>query len=533
MIQKIYIRNFKQFEEFELDFESGLSIIVGDNEVGKSTIIEALVLALTKKLNGRLVDFELTPYIFNRKTVEAYIAALKAGIRAQPPEVLIEVYLAETAETARLKGENNHFEYDQPGISLRIVFDDKHIAEYTELIKDGVSEYELFPTDFYKVEWFDFGENAISIRSLPLKISSIDTTQVQLSNSADAYLKGIIQATLSVTQRKTLSHTYKGIQSSFSDNEAIEKINKELKSKKTMSEREITIGIDLSNKNAWENNLIPHLDQLPFYAAGKGEQSILKMMLTLDMDGEECHIILIEEPENHLTHMRMHELISQITKRYDGKQIIITTHSNFVLNKLGLKSLILLGKDSAKARLNDLSEDTQAYFQKLPGYDTLRLVLARKTILVEGPSDELLVQRAYKDKHNALPIENGVDVLCIRGLSFKRYLELASKLEKEVLVVRDNDKKAEKIEEGYQQYLDGEKRRLCMSSNNALNTLEPQITSVNTLELLNTILDKQFATKDELTAYMQKNKVDVALEIFDAEQSIIYPDYIIDAITEK
>jgi predicted ATP-dependent endonuclease of OLD family len=32
---------------------------------------------------------------------------------------------------------------------------------------------------------------------------------------------------------------------------------------------------------------------------------------------------------------------------------------------------------------------------KLPGYDTLRLILCNKAILVEGPSDELIVQKAY------------------------------------------------------------------------------------------------------------------------------------------
>ena len=40
------------------------------------------------------------------------------------------------------------------------------------------------------------------------------------------------------------------------------------------------------------------------------------------------------------------------------------------------------------------------------------LVLAKRVILVEGPSDELVVQRAYRDAHNGrLPIQDGVDVM--------------------------------------------------------------------------------------------------------------------------
>ena len=37
---------------------------------------------------------------------------------------------------------------------------------------------------------------------------------------------------------------------------------------------------------------------------------------------------------------------------------------------------------------------TFEFFKKVAGYDTLRLILCKKSILVEGDSDELVVQRA-------------------------------------------------------------------------------------------------------------------------------------------
>jgi len=49
--------------------------------------------------------------------------------------------------------------------------------------------------------------------------------------------------------------------------------------------------------------------------------------------------------------------------------------------------------------LNDLLDSTKAYFKKLPGHDTLRMILAKRTILVEGPSDELIVTKAFLQKH--------------------------------------------------------------------------------------------------------------------------------------
>jgi putative ATP-dependent endonuclease of OLD family len=64
--------------------------------------------------------------------------------------------------------------------------------------------------------------------------------------------------------------------------------------------------------------------------------------------------------------------------------------------------------------LNDLSVGTFNYFKKLAGYNTLRLILCEKAILVEGDSDELIVQKAYMVKHNGLlPIENGIDVISV------------------------------------------------------------------------------------------------------------------------
>ena len=67
------------------------------------------------------------------------------------------------------------------------------------------------------------------------------------------------------------------------------------------------------------------------------------------------------------------------------------------------------------------------------------MLLCSKAILVEGPSDELIVQRAFMDKHEkALPIEKEIDVISV-GLTFKRFLEIADIIKKPVAVVTDND----------------------------------------------------------------------------------------------
>ena len=54
MIEKIRIENFKCFKgSFELDFKQGINILVGNNEAGKSTILEAVHMALSGIFRGR------------------------------------------------------------------------------------------------------------------------------------------------------------------------------------------------------------------------------------------------------------------------------------------------------------------------------------------------------------------------------------------------------------------------------------------------------------------------------------------------
>lgn len=59
MIKKIIIKNYKQFENFSLELNPDINIIVGNNEAGKTTLFEAINLGLTQKLNGRILHKNL------------------------------------------------------------------------------------------------------------------------------------------------------------------------------------------------------------------------------------------------------------------------------------------------------------------------------------------------------------------------------------------------------------------------------------------------------------------------------------------
>jgi predicted ATP-binding protein involved in virulence len=51
-IEKVMIKNFKAVKEMELEFTPGVNLIIGDNGVGKTSVLEAIVMALYGILKG-------------------------------------------------------------------------------------------------------------------------------------------------------------------------------------------------------------------------------------------------------------------------------------------------------------------------------------------------------------------------------------------------------------------------------------------------------------------------------------------------
>lgn len=47
-IEKVHIEGYKKFKKIDVEFNDDYTVIVGDNESGKSTILEAIDLVLNK-----------------------------------------------------------------------------------------------------------------------------------------------------------------------------------------------------------------------------------------------------------------------------------------------------------------------------------------------------------------------------------------------------------------------------------------------------------------------------------------------------
>ena len=530
MIKKLFIQNYKIFNNFTLHLNDDLNIIVGNNEAGKSTILEAVNLALTKKVNGRPIETELSSFYFNKTSVSNYLQLLKSGGNPELPKIIIELYLSDNPAFAELKGANNKDKVSDVGIKLEIVFNEEYKDEYAKIIAEK-EHLKTIPAEYYKINWYSFAGGTITPQNIPINCSYIDATTIRLQSGADYYLHNIINNSLDVKEKVGLAIAYRKLKEEFSEQPSIKGINDKLTQKKgAITDKGLAISIDVSQKSNWESNLIPHLDELPFQFIGKGEQSALKIMIALERKADDSHVILVEEPENHLSFSSMNKLIDKIVEKCVGKQIVASTHSAYVLNKLGVEKVILLDGDKALF-LNKLPLDTQNYFKKLSGYDTLRLILADKSILVEGPSDELIVQKAYRMKYGKLPIQLGVDVINVRGLSFARFLDIARELNKNIIVVTDNDGDYEnKVTKKYEKYKEFTNIKICADQNNLLNTIEPQIAACNEVSLLNKVFGTKYGTVEAIIEYMINNKTECALNIFETNEPIKMPGYLYDTL---
>lgn len=531
-ITHLHIENYRCFRLFDMDFEKESNIIVGDNEAGKSTILEAINLCLSGLIHGRYLKNELTEYLFNYSCVQEYLESVKNNHSQIPPYILIELYIdsdEENPDLEVLRGTGNSLGVAKTGVSLKIEFDDKYQthSEYEALVKNGITN---IPIEYYKIDWRGFNRDVITSRSIPLKPSVIDSSSTRFKNGSDYYISKIIDDKLSDDEKISLIQAYRNLKNDFKQIEELKIINTKINEMAKISKKNISISVNTSDVNAWENILMTYFDEIPFHQIGQGEQSIIKTNLALNnIRNDIFNVLLLEEPENHLSHSNLNYLLNSIETNNKDKQIIVTTHSSFVANKLGLQKILFINEKKV-LQFNNLSGDTQNYFKRLPGYNTLRLVLALKVILVEGPSDELIIQKAYFEKFKCLPIENSIDVISV-GLSAPRFLEIAKELNIKVAVVTDNDgDKEKKIIRRYNDFLSYNNIKVFTNSDNNQNTLEPSFVKCDAEnEKKLKALIGYTGTRD-LSDYLQKCKTEWALAVFESEIQFSYPDYINECI---
>ncbi len=540
-ITKIRIQNFKKFQDRIFEFNNDLNIFVGDNESGKSTILEAIEMGLNSSYRGRHLSSSLTTDLFNFDAIQIYLQSDKS--EQNLPEIVIELFLEGLPD---YRGNNNSLGEDSDGISLKIAFDEDLSPTYQDFIKeaDGV---KTIPTEFYKIEWFDFAWNQIKYMNRKSKSLFVDPTNLHPTFGKNKYISKIFNSRLSKEQLAVLTLNYRQLKQLFNEQPQVAEINKGLDSDNIITDKSLKIVANVTSPSSIETGMQLAVDEINFPLVGKGEQNKIQIKLAIQNEADNLDVIMIEELENHLTHINLAKLVKYVDEQRDGKQLFITTHSSYVLNKLSIDRLCLISE--GYIRLRNLDNKVVKRLKRLPGYDTLRVALSEKVVLVEGPSDELILKKIYLNEHGKLPEESGIDIIVVRGIGFGNYLEIAKHLGTKVNVVKDNDgKHKENILEYQKDYAKFDSISFFSPTDNALYSLEPAMIASNAkdekslnhyakITLSNQICKKfqeerslpdkiSFLHEWYIGANAGSKKVDSAMRIFETDKDIEYPDFL-------
>lgn len=520
-----------------IELNDDINIFVGENDSGKSTILEAVSIVTTGRLNGVAFERQIKANIFNQSVRDKYIESLDDVKNVdEPPRIIIEAYL--DIEDKKYAGTNNELREDCPGIRVELALNETYADTYKQMLKDN----EIFdiPVEFYTVSYHYFSSEPVVYRFSPVKGVFIDTTRKDYSYVVDKFVTNNITTYLNSQERTDLSTAYRKSRYTFQKNEVVKQLNKSIRQNVKVNDKDVSIDLREDNVDEWKNQMSVVVEKTPFENIGFGTQNAIKIELAIKNSREQVNVVMMEEPENNLSYTNMTKLVKRVIES-EGKQVFISTHSSYVANKLDLGKIFLLNMGKIEP-LAQLLQETKDYFKKLPGYDTLRVVLAEKVILVEGPTDELIIQRAYVDEYGVLPITQGIDVIVVDSLAFKRYCDIAVLLNKSVIIVTDNDGNIKtNIEDKYADYIGKDNLTFIYEENEQLNTIEPSVLEVNcengepsvtfreVISKRNSMMSK---SKQEILEFMKNNKAEWALRVFDSEKKINYPEYIKNAIKQ-
>jgi putative ATP-dependent endonuclease of OLD family len=544
LVKSLRLTNFKKFSSYEFQFNDDVNVFVGDNNAGKSTILEALEIVLNSNHRGRPFNSEFSPDLFNAKAVELFLATDMTPERM--PELVIEAFIEGIPE---YKGTNNSLGADAQGIMMRAHFDSDYDAVYRDYLASE-ARITSIPIEFYKVEWLDFAGGIIKPMNKQFRALYIDPGRIHPTVGKNQYILNVLSTALEKDQLSKLTLNYRENLQSFNSSDEVKAVNADLDADNKITEKTLSIAANTMPAGAIQTGLQLEVDEVPFHLIGKGEQSNVQIKLAIHNKSKDIDLVMMEEPENHLSHMSLIKLVNYIEEQRADKQLFITTHSSYVLNKLSIDKICLM--HTGYQRLNKLHPDVVKTLKRLPGYDTLRVALSQKVVLVEGPSDELILKKTYHDSHGRLPEQDGIDIIVVRGVGFKTFIEIGKEIGTAINVLRDNDGDYKKNVVAARKDYDGHANiKLVSSEDDDEFSLEPAMIAANATteaELNNfakIVLSKQTLNKYDLeTSLADKRaflvswfksepgngkgtkKVDAAMRLFDTDEAFKYPDFL-------
>ena len=518
-ITRIKFHNFKRFSEFDLEFSEGLNLLIGDNDSGKSSILLAIDLVLGG--NGNRVELLGLESLISSSAINKFREMDVTERRFEElPKCWIELYLNEQ-DDPNISGKFNSSDLDCSGLLLEFLPRVDLVDEISHILAE---ENASFPFEYYRPSFRTFSGKSFTGYSRYVHKLLIDHTQISSEYARRSYISGVYKAHSTPDERNRNRFGYRQIKDDFK-NSALAEVNSRLGADYDFTLRH-------GAKSTLEGDLTLAGNGVQLENMGQGKQCFIRseFALTRSQDGNSPDVIMLEEPENHLSHNNMSDLINRISSA-SGSQLIVTTHNSLICSKLGLEKAVMLSHESdVPARLTALTPETSKFFKKSPVASVLEFILSNKVVLVEGAAEYILFESLFQNHTKEALESSGIHVISVGGLSFKRYLELAQILNIKVAVVTDNDGDYQSnIIEKYEDFQSKDRIEVFSESDDQKSTFEISVYDKN-----QDVCEELFGSQRRslsVVEYMLANKSEAAYQLLSNKGTEIEgPDYINSAI---
>jgi putative ATP-dependent endonuclease of OLD family len=481
-LEKLSIKNFRGIKELKLNFNSSVNIIIGENNAGKSAIIDALRICLSigkqwkdigikndedfhinvNELNSSLepIEFGLV-FKIEKPQDREYFQSLLWQNPDEPNDVNLQIQARYSLET-NPKG-NQVLRWDiwggqNPG--QRIKPEEAQLLFYSYLEPLRNAELELRPyakgnkvtslfkemTKYNKVN--EEGEDEEVVLNIDKKNQLASTIQNVIQ---DRDWTGVVKTGESFVNehlekadiRKKESRVHLKLLEYKYDN-----IIKGVLTRKPVYQEELLDGdytqqkyFDISQNGLGENNLILASSVLGDLKNRRAEEI------------EHYYALLIEEPEAHLHPQKQNSFFNYLSSLKDlGVQIFITSHSPTITAKSDLDDLLVLQKQdnlvsSFAIKNSELNSKNKSYLRKFLDVTKSQLFFSNGTILVEGISEALLLPIFAEIMGEEFNLDkNGIELININGVAFEPFAKLYNskdsnkRLSAFCTIITDNDK---------------------------------------------------------------------------------------------
>lgn len=538
-IKKVHIENFRNFRDIDIELNK-YTTIIGENDAGKSNFIDALKLILNnntinfyskslgiKDINSQAIE-EFLKIINNEKdNIEKKIKNNENidYITKQIPRVIIKINFIDAKDEYQkallndwLNGDENEIYYE-----LEYIFQPKNDLEFIkanlEMAKMG-KEYS-YPIELYEYNIISTNSNR-SIRndkSKNFNISFINAERDSFSENQKQmsykFISSLLEKSLNNKDKYKISKYYNDF---FNEIKKLESFKDVFSTDKDEFEnfKELINTINLvpnlpNIKNIFSNINIGYGEEF-LYQKGLGTRNLILITLLFSnytREDRQFNLMCIEEPEAHMCVNNFNIAIDFISKSIKNKndfmQTIITTHSPKAINKLEFENVVLIKNDDS-INFKKVDKELKDYLAKRPNFDILKILFAKRLILVEGISEEILINTFLQKNKDKI---YNVEVIPIGQKGFKTFLDIWKEVnkntDKRIGIVRDfdNQPNAKKEHEVY----DNENNNIFVRTTEGYTLEDDLVNTGNNKQIL-----KQYF-KCEPLEYMKNNKAQAMLDL--------------------